>query len=110
MGAFVLQWRSVRVVFGVGSLDRLSDEVRRLGAERALVLATPGQRRIADEAATVLRSLAAGVYAEAVMHDRHRRRPGLRHRMPLVQVQGGDEGGTVRGILSLAMDRWLAGK
>src|SRR5207253_3564690 len=68
MGAFVLQWRSVRVVFGVGSLDRLSDEVRRLGAERALVLATPGQRRIADEAATVLRSLAAGVYAQAVMH------------------------------------------
>src|SRR2546430_15960322 len=68
MGAFVLQWRSVRVVFGVGSLDRLSDEVRRLGAERALVLATPGQRRIADEAATGLRSPAAGVYAEAGMH------------------------------------------
>ena len=68
MQAFVYDQPSIRVIFGVGALDRLPDEVARLDARRALVLATPEQRKDADEAARRLGGAAAGVYAEAVMH------------------------------------------
>jgi len=68
MRAFVHDQPSVRVVFGVGSIDCLGDEVRRLRAERALVLSTRGQRHAAEDAARRLGSAAAGVHAEAVMH------------------------------------------
>jgi alcohol dehydrogenase class IV len=66
--SFVYDQPSIRVVFGAGSIDRLGDEARRLGVRRALVLATPGQRRIADETAGRLGRAAVGVFAEAVMH------------------------------------------
>ena len=66
--AFVYDQPSIRVIFGVGALDRLADEVQRLGARRALVLATPEQRRDAEEAARLLGNMSAGIYAEAVMH------------------------------------------
>lgn len=57
-----------RVVFGAGSFDRLAEEVERLGLKRAIVLSTPGQRRLADEAARRLGVATAGIHAEAVMH------------------------------------------
>ncbi|MBM3558740.1 MAG: maleylacetate reductase [Alphaproteobacteria bacterium] len=56
-----------RVVFGAGALDRLPDEVARLGAERALVLSTP-RRGPAEEAAKRLGARAAGIFARAEMH------------------------------------------
>ena len=68
MRAFVYDQPSIRVIFGLGALDRLAEEVQRIGSRRALVLATPGQRTGAEEAARRLGSLSAGVYAEAVMH------------------------------------------
>ncbi len=68
MQAFVYESRPVRVVFGAGSLEQLPDEVARFGARRALVLATPGQRALAERAAALLGPLAAGIHAEAVMH------------------------------------------
>jgi maleylacetate reductase len=68
MKSFVYDQPSSRVIFGVGSLDRLAEEVQRLGAKRAIVLATPEQRREAEEAARQLGALSAGVYAKAVMH------------------------------------------
>jgi maleylacetate reductase len=57
-----------RVVFGAGSRARLADEVASLGAERALVLSTPGKRALAEDAAARLGALAAGLYDRAVMH------------------------------------------
>jgi maleylacetate reductase len=57
-----------RVVFGAGSLERLPDEVARLGAERVLVLSTPGKRALAEDAARRLGARAAGIYDQAVMH------------------------------------------
>ena len=57
-----------RVVFGVGAFDRLAAEVERLGATRALVLATPEQRDQAKAAADRLGARSVGIYAEAVMH------------------------------------------
>ena len=68
MEAFVYESRPVRVVFGAGCLAQLPDELARLGAGRALVLATPGQRALAERAAAALGPLAAGIHAEAVMH------------------------------------------
>jgi maleylacetate reductase len=66
--AFLYDQPATRVIFGAGALDRLAEEVGRLGARRVLVLATPGQRRNADEAARRLGGVAAGIYADAVMH------------------------------------------
>src|SRR5580765_5641860 len=68
MRPFVYDQSAIRVVFGVGRLDRLADEVLRLPGKRALVLTTPGQARLADEAARRLGTLAVGVCAKAAMH------------------------------------------
>lgn len=57
-----------RVVFGTGALDRLADEVARLGAKRALLLSTPEQAGQAEEAARRLGKLAAGIFPKAAMH------------------------------------------
>jgi len=68
MHPFVYDQPATRVIFGIGSLDRLSDEVKRLGARRAIVLSTPQQRSDAEAAALRLGEMSAGIYAEAVMH------------------------------------------
>ena len=68
MKNFVYDQPAARVIFGVGSLDCLAEEVKRLGARRAIVLATPEQRADAEDAARRLGDVSAGVYAEAVMH------------------------------------------
>jgi len=68
MRSFVYDQPAIRVIFGIGVIDQLPEEVQRLGARRALVLASPGRRPIAEEAARRLGTAAAGVYAEAAMH------------------------------------------
>lgn len=68
MKAFTYQPTPTRVVFGAGSLAGLADEIERLGARRALVLATPEQAACADRVATLLGPSAAGVFTRAVMH------------------------------------------
>src|SRR4051812_13097136 len=66
--AFTYEPLPSRVVFGAGSLDRLPEEVARLGVAKALVLSTPEQRPMAEEVARRLGDRAAGVYDRAVMH------------------------------------------
>ncbi|HVL55555.1 MAG TPA: maleylacetate reductase [Burkholderiaceae bacterium] len=68
MEPFVYTSHPGRIVFGAGRLRELGDEVARLGAARAIVLATPEQRELADAVATRLGERAAGVYPHAVMH------------------------------------------
>lgn len=68
MEPFVWQGTPSRVVFAWGALAQLPAEIERLGARRALILATPDQRALADQVARVLGARAAGVRAEAVMH------------------------------------------
>jgi maleylacetate reductase len=67
-GSFIYDQPAARVIFGCGSFDRLAEEVRRIGASRAIVLATPEQRTDAEEAARRLGTMAAGIYDRAVMH------------------------------------------
>ena len=68
MDPFVYEALPSRVVFGWGSLDRLADEVDRLGVSRVLVLATPPQRAEAERIAAMLGPRVAGLFAGAVMH------------------------------------------
>jgi alcohol dehydrogenase class IV len=68
MRAFTYTALPTRVVFGVGALDRLGEEIERLGAHRALVLSTPEQRASAEDVAQRIGARAAGIYAKAVMH------------------------------------------
>ena len=65
---FIYQTRPSRVVFGAGSLQHLEREVLLLGAERALILSTPGQRGRAEAIAARLGARAAGIFDGAVMH------------------------------------------
>jgi alcohol dehydrogenase class IV len=65
---FTYQPQPTRVVFGAGRLDRLADEIARMGVSRVLVLSTPGQRRQAEWASALLGDRAVGIYAGAVMH------------------------------------------
>ena len=49
MRSFTYDQPATRVIFGIGVLDRLAEEVQRLGARRAIVLAIPEQRNDAEE-------------------------------------------------------------
>jgi maleylacetate reductase len=68
MKPFIFDAPAYRVLFGVGTIDQLPDEVRKLGARRALVVSTPAEIRFAEDAAARLGSVAAGLFTEAVMH------------------------------------------
>ena len=65
---FVYDALPSRVVFGAGTLDSLLDEVRKLGAQRALVLCTPEQRAMGADIVVRLGAHSAGVFDGAVMH------------------------------------------
>jgi len=68
MQDFVYDQLACRVVFGAGTFDKLATEVDRLGLSKLLVLSTPGQVKLAEEAARRLGSRAAGLYPHAKMH------------------------------------------
>jgi alcohol dehydrogenase class IV len=68
MESFVYTGLPTRVVFGSGTLAQVTDEIRRLGRGRAVVLATVHQAREAHELAAMLGDLAVGTHTEAVMH------------------------------------------
>ncbi len=65
---FVAKSTPVRVRFGAGTRKEIAEEIRALGAERALVLSTPPQSDTAMEFAEIIGSLAAGVFTRAAMH------------------------------------------
>jgi maleylacetate reductase len=65
---FVYEALASRVVFGAGSLQKLPEEIDRLGATRALVLCTPEQRAIGADIVVMLGARSAGVFDAAVMH------------------------------------------
>jgi len=68
MKPFTYTAQAARVVFGRGMLDRLNDEINKLGARRVLVLSTPGQRALEERAAALLGPAAADLFAGALMH------------------------------------------
>ena len=68
MLSFVYQAMPSRVIFGVGCLEKLPEEIERLGAAKVLVLSTPEQRQSGQEMVARLGSRAAGLFDRAVMH------------------------------------------
>jgi len=66
--AFVYGGLPMRVVFGAGSVAELANEVDRLGAKRALLLATPGRTAMVKSVADPLGIRVAGVFDRVVMH------------------------------------------
>jgi len=65
---FLYDQSALRVIFGVGALNRLREELERLGVQRPLFIATPGRRNAAERTSQTLTSMTAAVYSEAVMH------------------------------------------
>ena len=68
MQSFVYQILPSRVIFGAGSVEKLPQEMERLGAAKALVLSTPEQRQSGLEMLDRLGARAAGLFDRAVMH------------------------------------------
>jgi alcohol dehydrogenase class IV len=66
--SFIYDQLPYRVVFGAGSFDKLAAEAERLNLSRLLVLSTPGQRPLAEEAARRLGGRSLGLYPYAKMH------------------------------------------
>jgi maleylacetate reductase len=66
--SFVYNGLPARVVFGVGALAKLPEELDRLGAKRALVLSTAEQTQSAESVKRALGARAAGLYDKAAMH------------------------------------------
>lgn len=65
---FIYTAQPSRVVFGRGSVLRLAEEVKALGANKALVLCTPEQKQQAQMARALLDSACVGIYDGAQMH------------------------------------------
>ena len=57
-----------RIVFGVGSLAKVTEELEGFGASRAMILCTPEQRELAEMVAGSIGTRAVGIYDKAVMH------------------------------------------
>ncbi|WP_157017253.1 maleylacetate reductase [Mesorhizobium xinjiangense] len=68
MDTFIYNAAPGRVIFASGALERVGDEIERLGCKRALILSTPFQKPDAERLAEHLGNLGAGVFAEAAMH------------------------------------------
>jgi maleylacetate reductase len=66
MKPFVCDLPAYRVTFGAGSLERLAEEVKRVGGTRAVVISMPTEARFAEDASHRLGTLSAGVYAGVV--------------------------------------------
>lgn len=65
---FIYSATKVRVIFGLESLASLEKEAELLGLERVLVISTPGQALLAQQAASQLGGRCAGTCNEAKMH------------------------------------------
>jgi maleylacetate reductase len=68
MKSFVYSAHPTRVVFGVGKISSVREEVEAIGSTRALVLCTPPQRAQAEMVAALLGSRLAGIHDGAEMH------------------------------------------
>ena len=66
--SFTYQVSPMRVVFGVGTIANLADELGRLGVERALVLASRRQQAEIGDLAALTGGRLAGLFDGAVVH------------------------------------------
>ena len=65
---FAYSTRAARIVFGADALAQLPQELDRLGAGRAFLIATPGRKAEVEALGRVLGGRAAGSFTEARVH------------------------------------------
>src|SRR5688572_7519362 len=68
MQIFVYDQLPYRVIFAPGAFEKLPAEVARLGLSKVLVLSTPEQVTLAEQAVHLLGARAAGLYPRGRMH------------------------------------------
>lgn len=68
LDSFVYTGLPARVIFGSGTVNRLGDELDRLGIKKALVLTTPQQKSEGEIIRNMIKSKAVGIYSNATMH------------------------------------------
>lgn len=68
MNAFTYNINPGRVLFGVGTMQRLGEEIDRLSLRRLILLSTPSQERRARAIADMLHTRVVTVFPGAVMH------------------------------------------
>lgn len=66
--SFVYQYQPNRVVFGLGAIQKLMEEIEKLGCSKALILCTPEQIGQAHLVKDILGNNAVGIFDKAVMH------------------------------------------
>jgi maleylacetate reductase len=66
--AFTHDVRAPRVVFGAGALDRIPEELDRVGAARVLLVCTPRRGDAVERVAAAVGARLAGIFAAARMH------------------------------------------
>lgn len=93
-----------RIVFGTGAVERIAEEVERLGRRRALVVSTPGRSAMAEGILRRLGPAAVGLLPEAVsqvpieLARRGRRRAAELGADCLISVGGGASIGLGKAI------------
>jgi alcohol dehydrogenase class IV len=104
MRDFVYDALPGRVVFGVGALDRVGEEVDRLGGRRVLLVTDPNTKAIADRVAEQLGSRLAAVVADVRQHVPDHLAAAARRRAAevdadtLVTVGGGSATGLAKAV------------
>ncbi|SCO90076.1 probable alcohol dehydrogenase, class IV [Fusarium oxysporum] len=68
MEAFVYSANPARIIFGSGTIQKLPEELSKLGVTRPLVLSTPQQVTQAENVSKILSGNIAGFFSEARMH------------------------------------------
>ncbi|KAK9379997.1 uncharacterized protein V2V93DRAFT_371380 [Kockiozyma suomiensis] len=68
MTSFVYTAHPARVIFGSGVINRIPEEVSRLGFSRPFLLCTPQQVSQAEDLKRILKDNVAGIFTQATMH------------------------------------------
>jgi maleylacetate reductase len=66
--AFAFDALAARIVFGIGRLDDLPDEIDRLGVARVMLVAAPSSKSVADAVAEKLGPLCVGIFSDVQQH------------------------------------------
>jgi alcohol dehydrogenase class IV len=101
---FIWDQPAVRVVFGSGCIDRLGDEITRLGVQRPIVFSTAGRAATVRSILDRLPGLDVMLHAEAVMHvpveiaERARAATAAHRADCLIAIGGGSTIGLAKAV------------
>ncbi|GAM90022.1 hypothetical protein ANO11243_080620 [Dothideomycetidae sp. 11243] len=68
MESFTYNNHPSRVIFGSGTIEKLPEELSKLGKSKPIILSTPQQRPHAERVGEILKGQVAGIFSDATMH------------------------------------------